>query len=466
MSDKMFFSRDSKVFIDVGTTRYEIPVLDGFSFSQAQNASEITINEMSDSDGVSRRGRQMFNDSFAPAEWSFSTYARPFKSDGSDYTLNQHHAVEEILWALMVGKADSTTVSGVVSALTAAPTTGGGATYVAGRTAGLSTVDLATDSDGDGTGAVARLTVATNNSLTAAIVSGKGGKGYEATDNLSITNTEIKNAFGLSAAPSANLVLDIDTVTNSAQALEGITPGGSELAIDFGESNKSTLGTATIFFELGGVGSDTKIYKIENCCLNEASLDFDIEGIAQINWSGMGTKITEVASKPAIATTIDESVTSTSNFIRNRLTALDINEVSGSTYQVVLTGGNVTISNNLSFLTPETLGVVNHPLGHVTGTRNIGGSFTCYLNSKDHSSAGLFKTLADKTTQIQNEFDLTFKIGGTVASTPRVELHLDHCHLEVPTHSIEDVISLETTFHALPSSLAGTDELTIKYKGA
>ena len=35
------------------------------------------------------------------------------------------------------------------------------------------------------------------------------------------------------------------------------------------------------------------------------------------------------------------------------------------------------------------------------------------------------------------------------------------CHLEVPTHSIDDVISLETNFHALPSTIGGTNEITL-----
>ena len=52
-----------------------------------------------------------------------------------------------------------------------------------------------------------------------------------------------------------------------------------------------------------------------------------------------------------------------------------------SSYSLTLTGGNVTISNNMTFLTPETLGVVNQPLGHVTGTRSVSGNFTCYLNT-------------------------------------------------------------------------------------
>ena len=364
MADTLYFSRDTKVFVKIGSAIWEMPVLDGFSFSQATNASEITLNEMADTSGNSRRGRQMFTDSYAPAEWSFSTYMRPFKASGSgnaDDTQNSHHAVEEVLWALMVGDA-----------------------------------------------------------------------AYASYD------------------------------------FTGFTRDTTDLDIAFTSSNKTTLGEADIFFVMGGAGSGTKTtYKIAGCVVNEASLDFDIDGIATINWSGFGKIITEDTA-PTATVTEGAGASDTGNFIRNRLTSLTAATAMGgnhpATYDLVLTGGNVTVSNNITFLTPETLGVVNQPLGHVTGTRSVSGSFTCYLNAADDSSAELFENIIEDTTKITNDFTLTFKVGGT--ATPRVELLMSQCHLEVPTHSIDDVISIETSFHALPSTIDGTDELSIKYIGA
>jgi len=377
MADTLYFSRDTQVFVKIGSAVWTMPVLDGFSFSQATNASEITLNEMSDTSGNSRRARQMFTDSYAPAEWSFSTYARPFKSVGTTDPVTQgvadsavkHHAVEEVLWAMMVGDA-----------------------------------------------------------------------------------------------------------AYASNTFTGFTADGDDLDITFANSNKTSLGKADIFFVMGGARGGTKTtYKIADCCVNEASLDFDIDGIATINWSGFGTIITE---DTAPSPTIYEGTASsdTSNFIRNRLTSLAISTTddhllaTGETadsdsaredYDLVLTGGNVTISNNITFLTPETLGVVNQPLGHVTGTRSVSGNFTCYLNAEADSSADLFERLIEDTDTIVNNFTLLFKVGG--GATPRIELNMAQCHLEVPTHSIDDVISLETNFHALPSTISSTDELTIKY---
>ena len=354
----LHFSRDTKVFCKQGSNVWEIPVLDGFSFSQATNASEITLNEMESTAGVSRRARQMFNDSYAPAEWSFSTYARP----------NYGTVAEEALWANFIA---ANSYSGTWSA--------------------------------------------------------------------------------------------------------GVTVSTGSTTYDFDDSNKAALGTFDLFFIMGGAsdaddnygsGPETTIYKIEGCVANEAAIDFEIDGIATINWSGFGKIITEEATFDGSGA-IDRAVTSTSNFIRNRLTTLScVSSIAGgsaTTYLLTLTGGNVTFTNNITFLTPETLGIVNQPLGHITGTRSVSGNFTCYLDSADDKSAELWRDIIGATTTVTNSFDMAFNIGGTTA--PNIVIDIPTAHLEVPTHSIEDVISLEVNFHALPSTIDSTNEATIIYTG-
>jgi len=427
MAEALYFARDSKLFIEFDSVFWEIPVLDGFSFTQTTNATEITLNEMESTAGVSRRGRRAFNDSLAPVEWSFSTYIRPFKSVGgvgtglADDTANTHHAVEEVLWAMFTGA-----------------------------------------------------------------------------DNYDTTN------------------FDFDRTTPSGQVTN---PDTTDMNIAFTSSNVSTLGTANIYFVLGN--TNKQVYKITQAVVNEATVDFEIDGIATINWSGFGAQIIDMWSntiekgstpdgasdsnnggnsvaaddlwldssdeyRPYIMATanstttshIYEDVTATDNFIRNRLTVLDIRPdttLSGQTglesqYNMTLTGGSVTFSNNITYITPEELGTVNLPVGHVTGTRSISGNFTCYLNrdsvvSNDQVSANFFEDMKGIYTVITNESDLTFKIGGA-SGTPRLEINLPTCHVEIPSHSIDDVISLETTFQALPSTITSADEAALVYVGA
>ena len=379
---------------------YEIPVLDGFSFSQATNTSEITLNEAADGSTLrSKRGRAMFNDSFAPAEWSFSTYMRPTTSANANaYVSNGHagtekkFAVEGPLWGAMSATTYNLAVGG-----TGAPT---------------------------------------------------------------VASWE-PNVF------------------------------------NFENSNMVALGVFDLFFVLGAANDESvaqydtaadgnvTIYKISNCSVGSASIDFDIDGLAQVAWSGQGAIISEQA---ALDTTTDgetkmglinEGVSSTSNFVRQKLTSMtatyDVSESVGeslgsdSTYVLTLTGGNITIENNLSYLTPETLGVVNQPLGHVMGTRSVSGNFTCYLNTVDQGSAELFEDLLEGTSTITNAFDLDFSIGGA-GQTPRIDVSIPKAHLELPTHSIEDVISLDVNFHGLPKDISdsaiasGESEITVTYQ--
>ena len=378
MANDLFFSRDTRVVVSDGTAYWEIPVLDGFSFSQATNTSEISLAEMSSaaSGNKSRRGRRMFNDSYAPAEWSFSTYARPFKSvvdvaGGWDKSSVQAHAVEEVLWAALVG-----------------------------------------------------------------------------------------NGVFTPPASSAN---------SSWSADQGMANTSSALTIDFSDADVASLKELDIYFVMGQGAYDAgthTVYKIEGCVVNSAGMDFDIDGITTINWSGFGKLITEQSSDPTA--TITEGVSSTSNFIRNRLTTLAVTNAGDgaleTAYNLTLTGGSLNFENNLTYITPETLGVINQPFAAVTGTLNIGGSFTCYLGNHSGGSADLFEDLIESTSLITNDFNLVFTIGG--ATAPNIAVTLPTCHLEVPTHSIEDIISLETTFHALPSTIDNTDEATIVYNPA
>ena len=200
-----FFSRDTKVFMkwaydSNNTALYELPVLDGFSFSQSTNTSEVTLSEAANSSGYSKRGRAMFTDSFAPAEWSFSTYVRPTTSDtGAAAASNQHagnakaFAVEGPLWAAM----------------------------------SANTYDNAIAGSGDG------------------------------------------------------------KVFDSAKATYGPN------VFDFQNSNQVALGVFDLFFVLGAAKDSTSglyetgqdgvtVYKLANCSVGSASVDFDIEGIAQV----------------------------------------------------------------------------------------------------------------------------------------------------------------------------------------
>jgi len=560
MAQQLYFSRDTRMFVQFRTTTentelaadlakgalWEIPVLDGYSFSQATNTSEIALAEMESSAGISRRGRRMFTDSLAPAEWSFSTYARPFKSLGQNaIQTNAYdgvkaaelttgvdvHAVEEVLWASMFG-AD---------------------TYTAASS----------------------------------------------------------------------------TFTRGVQAVSGpvITPAPTTSTIVITESNRSALHSFTLFFLIDTATANPLLYRMPEAIVNEVSIDFDVDGIATLNWTGFAKEIQDNSEKLGISSTheatvsggrvgggnlvvgdliidtgnsraihiatnvgsstatttqaIDEATTSTQNFIRNRLTGVTIetadaadkvtgtfpgayatisaidavNDVlttsdvhnfttgdqvyvigaTGNTtfnglhkfvrvgdqtgtydggtnattefslydskaeaellgnaggrvictgtynantgvvangkYSLTMTGGSFNIGNNISYLVPEELGAINKPLEHVTGTRTATGSATCYLTLEDTDSSNgtsrqFFNDLVGTgaMAKVVNKFKVEMHVGGTAATAnttdPALKVTFPTAHIEVPSHSVEDVISLETNFTALPTDFGAADEIT------
>lgn len=407
MAETLQLSRNAKVYIrdfdstltgaNNSNTWWDIPVLDGYAFSQATESVEITLSEAADSNNRSRRGRLAFNTALAPVEWSITTYVRPFKSVGGrsatvggfvDNAAGFTHAVEEPLWAYMVMGAGELFTANVGTA----------------RAAG----------------------------------------------------------------------------NNWASTSTGVYSTTSNLTIDFAKSNKTALRTFEMFFAMSSTSNtaapDT-VYKLSDAVVNSVTIDFDIEGIAQLQWSGFAKNISHSNTFPTALTTalkVDEAINSTNSFIRNRLTTANVSttmaEYGGSVgtpkfYNIILTGGSITIENNITYLTPEELAKVNIPLGHVTGTRSVSGTFTAYLDDDmaANSSGALFRNMVANTTKDRNDFPITFSIGG--ASAPKVEFIIPDAHLEIPTHSIEDVISVEVNFNALPTDIANTNEMSIKYYG-
>lgn len=370
----LFFSKDTKVYAAQGANIWELPVLNGYSFNQATNTSEVTVSEMADSAGNSRRGRKMFTDSYAPAEWGFSTYVRPFLVTG---TPNRMRAIEEVLWANFVAA----------------------------------------------------------NAYTAATP-----------------------AWGSNVALGAN-----------------------SLDIDFAGSNKVVLGTFDLYFVLGAAtvananyaaSGDTTIYKVTGAVVNEVTMNFDIDGIATLAWSGMGGRLQEIATYNA-STAIRNGVDLTTNFIRNRMTQLSaVSSVSGSskTYAITLTGGSITMNNGITFLTPDVIGQVNQPLGHVTGTRSISGNFTAYMDEKTNGPIELFEDLSNATTLITNSFALDFYVGGKAAgdapAAPGIQFKIPQAHLSLPSIDVGDIIAADIAFNALPSNIGTADEVSkISYVG-
>lgn len=229
---------------------------------------------------------------------------------------------------------------------------------------------------------------------------------------------------------------------------------------------------------------DSSSYVIDNCVLNTATIDFGLDAIATIAWAGNGATlrsaaVTATTASPVVfdGTIAGASVNGSAKakitdapFIANKLSTITISsDISGSpkSYTLALTGGSIEINNNVTYLTPANLGIVNQPATYFTGTRSVTGSTTCYLRTGATNSAGLLADmLASSTTNVSPQFDITVKIGG--AGALRVELDMAAAVLSIPSINTEQVVSTEITFAAHGSSggtidLAENNEVEVRY---
>ena len=369
---------------------FRVGVLDGYSFSQGSESTDVTINEAG---ATPNRGSKRFNDSLPPAEWSFGTYVRPFKHGTNSWRQSgDMDMVENILWSSVSGK------------------------------------DIC-----DG----------------------------------ALTST---------SAPS--VVVD-----------------STDADVTFERSEHHELLKLSIYFAL-----ENTTYRLNEAQVNQVEIDFSIDGIAQLTWSGNATTIDQVSTAiedpsktlHAKPSGTDTSVTTATyvegynyadstgpddaDYLRNKLSTLTLaclaqgggssaGGLDATTYDINITGGSITIANNVTYVTPETLGIIDKPIGSFTGSRQITGNLTCYLDTKSNGSNQLLTDLAGATNLVSNVFDMSLFMGGASSAVPVVEFDIPKAHMTVPTIETGDLISTSVEFAAHGTDLLTGDEMTVKYKG-
>lgn len=264
--------------------------------------------------------------------------------------------------------------------------------------------------------------------------------------------------------------------------------------IDFSASNVHRM--CVLYFY---IKADNVWYKVSGVQVNQAEVDFGIDTIGSITWSGFGTTMTKMASAPTGSSTAESKVIEYStpfalaatsavspldmDYIIQKYTRLTITDNrttggtpahSGQAYTIPITGGSLTINNNITYLTPETLGVVNTPIGSFTGSREISGSISAYLRTGASGDAGdLLEDLLAWTSETTTSYLVSFVAGGTAGTDPTVAFTMPHVHVSIPTMDVQDVLSVNIDFKALPSTgsgtstagdLTATNEMTISYK--
>lgn len=221
------------------------------------------------------------------------------------------------------------------------------------------------------------------------------------------------------------------------------------------------------------VNFDSIQYTILNAALDSATIDFGLDAISSVQWAGKATRITQ---SETVSSFDFSAKNTTAKYIANKLSVLTLFEgiaqASGTSYNIPITGGNITISNNLTYLTPANLGVVNVPVTYFTGTRSISGSLTAYLRtgaSDNYSGELLAGLLANAATASETKYTMTVKLGGNNAN--RVELYLPATMIAIPTVATDQVITTSINFTAQGHSgsnysVEDANELQVKYFAA
>lgn len=248
---------------------------------------------------------------------------------------------------------------------------------------------------------------------------------------------------------------------------------------------------------------DNVFYQVANASINEAAVDAAIDSIATTTWTGFGTELVELrglARNNAVSvfggilndgsevspnsnfeaigaetayhpweTWNNEGVTTSAAFIKNRLSTIDLNHkpegASVVNYVFPVTSLSWTLNNDITFLTPEELSSLNTSIGNFAGARTISSEMAAYLRHGDTNSAQFLRNiLADTRTSHSTDANANVQIGGVTA--PYVAFFMPAVQFELPTHAIEDIISVSIVLQAQESldNCGLGDEVTIFVK--
>jgi hypothetical protein len=269
-----------------------------------------------------------------------------------------------------------------------------------------------------------------------------------------------------------NAFAGVDAIGTAAGAV-GWTTGASSSTVAFTNSNKHQFQKFGLIIVIDGAA-----YLIDNCSLNQASIDFGLDAIATIAWSGQGTALRQLETVTLATNTFSGGLTGTATgkvtdakYLANKLSTVTIQAGitgTGTTYTLPVTGGNITFANNITYLTPANLGIVNQPITYFSGTRAISGSLNCYLRTnEENSSADLLNALlTGAATDIAPGYEITISIGGS--SGTRVVITMPAAVLQIPSVNTEQVVSTTINFTAQGSAstaydITAANEAEIKY---
>jgi hypothetical protein len=468
------------------TNTKEIQVLDGLSFSQNTTAETVTINEAGD---TPTRGQRNFNTALDPVELSFSTYMRPFFAENGGTSVYDNtdtvEAEEDVLWnAFAAGYVDGSSelIGGATAAWTKTSGAAGephsdlsfqfsnknqlqkfGVIIVLDSTSYIIDNCVLDQASIDfGIDAIATIAwTARGSVIRAADVYATEPTTLDGTGTVSLYGSYIEK----DAASSTNIG-NITTSTNITTNTFTLNGHG----LKKGQKITATAGTT-----IGGITSGDVLYVLStttNTFTVSSSLADYTAGTA-VDLTGAGALQFDSEDYTSAA----KGKNTIAPFLANKLSVVEVLKEgisgAGTNYTLALTGGNITLSNNVTYLTPANLGVVNKPFTYFTGTRAVSGSLNCYLKTGSMNSGKLLDDLiAASATNVDPAYNLQLSIGArNTSGKTRVVLHMPATVLTIPTINTEQVVSTTINFTAqgytdTEFDICANNEISIKYYSA
>lgn len=242
------------------------------------------------------------------------------------------------------------------------------------------------------------------------------------------------------------------------EGTEGAHTNDVNFMVNFKDNAYHELAMLYVYILTDGAWS-----RIDKCQINQAEVNVDIEDIGRVTWSGNGTQIVPLDVAPFDVTTIGMSdalyLQLQSSYIKNKLTILKMKDMdTNKEYNIPITGGSFTINNNVTYLTPNVMSRVNVPIGSFTGTFELTGSLTAYLNDNPLGSLDLYKDLVEGL-KVVNRFEIALILGGEYTDgRPAAVLVARQAHVNIPTIETDDVLGTSVEFKAIPTELDTGDE--------
>lgn len=228
----------------------------------------------------------------------------------------------------------------------------------------------------------------------------------------------------------------------SLLGVDNISSSTTTSTINFVNGNVAQLQELTLWFDDPNKAEGN--YRIDNAIVDQATISFDINGIAEIQWRGRGLALVEDNTPPSAT-----DRTGQTNYLKNKLSTITLNS-NAVGYTLALTGGSIDIDNKVTFYGRTQLGKTTVPTGHFTGNREIRGTLNFYLKSGTNASVDLFNVLntnvASDTYESTYLANITINVGGP--SAPFLQINVPQALLNMPQLGFSELITMQVPFIA------------------